>query len=186
MKVPDKISFSSDSNNDNRSSWTGEKFNMNVPERILVAGQHQHVGTKAPPPEIAFDNSLLTSESGPEEHPRVATPPRTLTLDRYPFPGVEEYKEQEMEFIPVAKPNGKVNMNDSNVQNSDLSMLIGEEKGLTPKEEVIHLRRQMANINMRVMALELENIGRVQREKFVVGFGIAYILLKVIIWMNRD
>lgn len=44
MKVPDKISFNTDLNGDKRNSWIGDNLNMNVPERILVAGQHQHVG----------------------------------------------------------------------------------------------------------------------------------------------
>lgn len=44
MKVPDKISFNSDLNGDNRMSWAKDTFDMNVPERILVAGQHQHIG----------------------------------------------------------------------------------------------------------------------------------------------
>lgn len=44
MTVPDKISFNSDMNGDNRISWHKDTFDMNVPERILVAGQHQHIG----------------------------------------------------------------------------------------------------------------------------------------------
>lgn len=43
MKVPDKISFSNDLNGDKPKLWNND-FSMNVPERILVAGQHQHVG----------------------------------------------------------------------------------------------------------------------------------------------
>lgn len=48
MKVPDKISFnSSDMNGINQSAtppWTKDNINMQVPERILVMGQHQHIG----------------------------------------------------------------------------------------------------------------------------------------------
>lgn len=45
MKVPDKISFNPDTNGENRMSWAAkDTFNMNVPERILVAGQQQHIG----------------------------------------------------------------------------------------------------------------------------------------------
>lgn len=43
MKVPEKISFN-DRNGDIRNSWVRDNFNMQVPERILVAGQDQHVG----------------------------------------------------------------------------------------------------------------------------------------------
>lgn len=62
----------------------------------------------------------------------------------------------------------------------------GAGDGLTPADEILHLRRQMAKMNRRVMALELDNLNRLQKEKFMVGFGVAYFLFKVIIWMNRD
>lgn len=196
MKVPDRISFSTEMNGDRTGSWTRDSLNMNVPERILVAGQHQHVGTRAPPREIVFDNSILTSDPYPYDLPRVATPPRTLTLDKYPFPGVEDYEDPEVENerLPVAKKQPlKFHMNDVSFQvnssqlNDTGSHLYGASgEGLTPAEEVLHLRRQMAKLNRRIMALELETMSRLQKEKIVVGFGIAYFLLKVIIWMNRD
>lgn len=44
MKVPDKISFNTDMNGVH--NWQRDNINMQVPERILVAGQHQHVGKK--------------------------------------------------------------------------------------------------------------------------------------------
>lgn len=149
------------------------------------------LGTRAPPREIVFDNSLLPSEPYPTDLPRVATPPRTLTLDKYPFPGVENYEdEQEVEQNIPFKSNAKVHMNDTSIQISNYREstppIGGNNEGLTPAEEVLHLRRQLAKLNRRVMALELENLNRLQKEKFVVGFGIAYFLLKVIIWMNRD
>jgi len=195
MKVPDKISFNNEMNGGVRNSWVRDNFDMQVPERILVMGQDQHVGTRAPPREIVFDNSILASDPYPPNLPRVATPPRTLTLDKYPFPGMEQdYQEyNSVDHLPVVRPKARVqlNLNDSvySMSNSfreSTPPLGGGGEGLTPAEEVIHLRRQLAKINRRVMALELETINRTQKEKFVVGFGIAYFLLKVIIWMNRD
>lgn len=134
---------------------------------------------------------MLPSEPYSTDLPRVATPPRTLTLDKYPFPGVENYEEhQEVEQTVLFKPNAKVHVNDTNIQISnpyrEFTPPIEGNEGLTPAEEVLHLRRQLAKLNRRVMALELENLNRLQKEKFVVGFGIAYFLLKVIIWMNKD
>ena len=119
----------------------------------------------------------------------MATPPRTLTLDKYPFPTLEEMDDPELEQIPVIKPKKKPAFDDS-----DLSLSVrestppigGSGDRLTPAEEILHLRRQMAKLNRRVMALELENLGRLQKEKFLLGFGVAYLLLKVIVWMNRD
>jgi len=60
MTVPEKISFSNDMNGDVRNAWVQDNFNMQVPERILVMGQDKHIGTRAPPREIAFDNSLIS------------------------------------------------------------------------------------------------------------------------------
>lgn len=42
MKVPNKISFNTDING-TVPPWS-ENINMQVPDRILVAGQHQHIG----------------------------------------------------------------------------------------------------------------------------------------------
>jgi hypothetical protein len=170
MKVPDKISFSTDMNGTNPSAWTRDNINMQVPERILVVGQHQHV----------------------EPYPgdvRVATPPRTLTLDKYPFPTLEEMDDPEVEQIPVIKLKKKQTFDDSELNltvRESTPPIGGSGDRLTAAEEVLHLRRQMAKLNRRVMALELENLSRLQKEKFLVGFGVAYMLLKVIIWMNRE
>ncbi|KAH1024425.1 hypothetical protein HUJ05_003910 [Dendroctonus ponderosae] len=188
MKVPQKISFN-DRNGDIRNSWIRDDFNMQVPERILVMGQDQHVGTRAPPREIVFDNSLLASgEQYDTTLPRVATPPRTLTLDKYPYPGIEEGKcDPDIDdHLPVVRPKAKVqlNLNESvysmtNSYKEATPPLGGGGESLTPAEEVVHLRRQLAKLNRRVMTLELETINRLQKEKIVVGFGIAYFLLKL-------
>lgn len=44
MKVPDKISFNTDLNGGTQPGWNRDNINMQVPERILVVGQHQHIG----------------------------------------------------------------------------------------------------------------------------------------------
>lgn len=146
------------------------------------------VGTRAPPREIDFDNSLLPTEPFACD-PRVATPPRQLTLDKYPFPLVDDFEEKKEDRLPVAtKPNVKFNLNDStelSISRRESTPPIGAD-GLTPAEEVHHLRRQMAKMNRRVMALELENLSRLQKEKVMYGLGIAYFLLKAIFWLNRN
>lgn len=150
-------------------------------------------GTRAPPREIVYDNSILSTEPYPTDLPRVATPPRTLTLDKYPFPGIDEFlhNEPQGDSIPVIKTNVKAHMNNSNdpFSNSFLETApsiggVGERP--TPAEEIRHLRRQLASLNKKVMAMEVDNLNRLQREKFLLGFGITYFLLKMIIWMNRN
>lgn len=141
------------------------------------------LGTRAPPREIVFDNSLFQTDPFPTD-PRVATPPRTLTLDKYPFPGIDEFEEPPQEDVPSTKHN--LAKEDNRVIVRESSPPIGAGEGLTPAEEVQHLRRQMAKLNRRVMALELENLSRLQRDKVLYGLGIAYFLLKAIVWLNRN
>lgn len=66
------------------------------------------LGTRAPPREIILDNEMLPTEP---ESVRVHTPPRVITLDKYPFPMVDD-KEDNMQkdMIPVVKPRAKFNM----------------------------------------------------------------------------
>ncbi|KAF5269230.1 hypothetical protein FQR65_LT02531 [Abscondita terminalis] len=194
MKVPSKISFNQDvSNGVTPTHWTNvnETFNMHVPERILVVGQEQHIGTRAPPREIVYDNSILPKDPYPGDV-RVATPPRTLTLDKYQFPGVNEQSDHELdtESYPLEKTKTQSLTNFSkeplNIHNESIPPLNISGEPLSGSEEILHLRRQLAKLNRRVMALELENSNRLQKEKILYGIGIGYFLLKTIIWLNRS
>lgn len=57
---------------------------------------------------------------------------------------------------------------------------------ITPSEEVTHLRRQVSRLNRRVLAVEVDNLQRQQREKVVYCIGLAYFLIKAIMWLNRN
>lgn len=57
---------------------------------------------------------------------------------------------------------------------------------ITPSEEVTHLRRQVVRLNRRVLAVEIDNLQRQQREKVVYCIGLAYFLIKAIMWINRN
>ena len=59
-------------------------------------------------------------------------------------------------------------------------------ENITPSEELVHLRRQVAKMNRRVLAIEIENIQRNQRDKVVYAVGLAYFLLKAFMWLNRN
>lgn len=106
---------------------------------------------------------------------------------------MDEFVEEEPQddFIPVIKSNVKAHMNDSNYQLSNsfldsTTAIGGNGERPTPAEEIRHLRRQLANLNKKVVAIEIENLNRLQREKFLFGFGIAYFLLKMMLWMNKN
>lgn len=119
----------------------------------------------------------------------MATPPRQLTLDKYPFPGVNDHDEEYDKKEVAIKHVSKRNLNDSSLQmtHCESPPPVGfASEGLTTSEEVQHLRRQMAKLNRRVMALELEHLNRLQKEKILYGLGFAYFLLKAIFWLNRN
>lgn len=63
--------------------------------------------------------------------------------------------------------------------------MLGPE-GMSPSEELQHLRRQVHKINRRMLTIELDNIQRQQREKIVYCVGLAYFFMKALLWMNRN
>lgn len=63
---------------------------------------------------------------------------------------------------------------------------MGNGEGLSTSEELVHLRRQIVKLNRRVMAIEAEQLQRQQKEKIAYAISIAYLLFKVIAWLNRS
>lgn len=55
----------------------------------------------------------------------------------------------------------------------------------TQSEEVLHLRRQVSKLNRRVLAIEIDNLQRQQREKVIYCVGLAYFFIKAIMWLNK-
>ncbi|XP_072935892.1 transport and Golgi organization protein 11 isoform X2 [Epargyreus clarus] len=181
--------------------YANEKFDMKVPERILVVGQDQHIGTKATPREIQLDNAVLPTDPGMI---RVSTPPRVITLDQHYFPSADDF--------PMGAPNSPPRnvrtirsqgdgarsttprpdrFNDSTMTESRLVLRdptppMSNGEGLSTSEELVHLRRQIVKLNRRVMAIEAEQLQRQQKEKIAYALSIAYLLFKVIAWLNRS
>lgn len=81
-------------------------------------------------------------------------------------------------------------LNQQQHNNLDASMLTHREGTpmgeLTPHEEILYLRRQLAKLNRRVLNIEINNEQRTQREKIVYCLGLAYFVLKTIFWLNRN
>ncbi|XP_041973990.1 transport and Golgi organization protein 11 [Aricia agestis] len=208
MTVPQRIKATGDFDDESTPNgmvtgwdYANEKFDMKVPERILVVGQDQHLGTKATPREIQLDNAVLPTDPGMI---RVSTPPRIITLDQHYFPSADDF--------PLGTPNsppkhvrptrsqgdgarsalpGIDHFNDSTMTESrlvlrDPSPPMGNGEGLSTAEEMVHLRRQIVKLNRRVMAIEAEQLQRQQKEKIAYAISIAYILFKVIAWLNRS
>ncbi|KAG4077714.1 hypothetical protein HA402_004173 [Bradysia odoriphaga] len=175
-----------------------DKIDMTVPDRIVVMGQDQHLGTRSAPREIVLDNSILPPDPS---HVRVSTPPRVITLSEHHFPSAsdepqfspadEMKRDHEVQSpssddhrLKLAKPRFN---NDFLNQSREATPPLGPSgEQLSPSEEVMHLRRQVAKLNRRVLAVEVDNIQRQQREKIVYCIGLAYFLMKAIVWLNRN
>lgn len=210
MTVPQRIKATGDILDDENTpngmsggwDYANEKFDMKVPERILVVGQDQHIGTKAPPREIQLDNAVLPTDPGMI---RVSTPPRVITLDQHYFPSADDFP---VGGAPASPPrNARVyrsqgdgaraitprpdNFNESTMTESRLVLRdptppMGNGEGLSTSEELMHLRRQIVKLNRRVMSIEADQLQRQQKEKIAYAIGIAYLLFKVISWLNRN
>ncbi|KAK2580530.1 hypothetical protein KPH14_006261 [Odynerus spinipes] len=196
MRVPKSIRVSGDYTDDDISSINGsawnqtnsmEKLEMHVPDRILVVGQEQHIGTKAPPREIILENAVMPPESGII---RVQTPPRILTLDDHYFPAVDE-EDPVLHGPEVKEPSRTRPQFNTETQivkraREQTPSYSVADVSLPPSDELQHLRRQVGKLNRRVMALELEMLQRQQRDKILYALTLAYCILKTISWLNRN
>ncbi|XP_033252875.1 transport and Golgi organization protein 11-like isoform X2 [Drosophila miranda] len=86
-----------------------------------------------------------------------------------------------------ASKRSQLNQQQQQHNNLNASMLAQREGTpmgeLTPYEEILYLRRQLAKLNRRVLNIEINNM---QREKIVYCLGLAYFVLKTIFWLNRN
>ncbi|KAF4521481.1 hypothetical protein B566_EDAN001778 [Ephemera danica] len=178
-----------------------ESFDMRVPDRILVAGQNKHIGTNAPPRELQLENAMMPPDPG---FVRIQTPPRVISLDRYTIPtATDEFSDNEElpDYKPlppvIATRNGPMVLDGSGDFNkSTLNMSMREstppgdmslsQLNLSPAEEVMMLRRQVIKLNRRVFAIENEVVQQQQREKVLLAIGLAYFLVKSVIWLARS
>lgn len=193
MRVPKSIRVNGSYTNEdmsgtNGSSWNQipvEKIEMHVPDRILVVGQEQHIGTKAPPREITLENAVLLPEP---EIVRIQTPPRMLTLDNHYFPAVDEedpnlYSSSGKE-ISHLKPHGQYCTEQAIVRHAreQTPSFNVHDSSLPLSDEVQHLRRQVGKLNRRIMAIEQEMSQYQQKEKVLWFIMLAQILFKTLSW----
>jgi len=207
------------------SSWSNvaSAKMMQVPDRILLAGNNAHVAARSTPRELQLENSVMPTSP---EHVRVYTPPRSIRLDdNSAFPAVpldggggggdlsdDDILEQSyngggtgagaghrMPAATAAAPNfvrtgssGTGQLSSSlGKENSFMAMASGQEmpqqqQNLTTFEELQLVRRQIAKLNHRLMAVELENQQQQQREMIFTVLVTAYFFGKFIFWVNRN
>ncbi|XP_076182655.1 transport and golgi organization 11 isoform X2 [Ptiloglossa arizonensis] len=196
MRVPKSIRLSDDFPDEevagiNGSTWNqmdaAEKFEMHVPDRILVVGQEQHIGTKAPPREITLENATLPSDP---DIVRVQTPPRILTLDDHYFPTADEeelnsYSTENKDSGPSSKSHGSYETQIVRNAREQTPLFSALDVSLPPSEEIQHLRRQVAKLNRRVMAIELDMLQCQRNDKILYALTLTYLILKAFSWLTR-
>lgn len=192
MKVPKRIRVTGENEDDPTVNWAryngvNEKLQMSVPDRIVVAGGEQHIGTRGVPREVELEKSIM-----PQPDPslyRVQTPPRSITLDNYNYPtAVEDLSptEDKESTTPASAPPVLPHSSNSYIHPGRDTATPGLTTDLSPSEEVSLLRRQVGRLNRRVMALELDTQQRAHREMIMYTLGVAYFLIKALFWINRN
>ncbi|XP_066973546.1 transport and Golgi organization protein 11 isoform X7 [Macrobrachium rosenbergii] len=204
MKVPKRIRVTGENEDDPTVNWArynghSEKLEMNVPDRIVVAGMvslpeklvvaggEQHIGTRGIPREVELEKSIM-----PQPDPalyRVQTPPRSITLDSYTYPSAAEDlspSDEKEGSTPALAPTVLPHNCNTYISTGRDTGTPGLTTDLSPSEEVSLLRRQVGRLNRRVMALELDTQQRAHREMIMYTLGVAYFLIKAILWINRN
>nr|CAG4651100.1 EOG090X08OG [Simocephalus serrulatus]SVE94325.1 EOG090X08OG [Simocephalus serrulatus] len=196
MQVPKRIRVLGGSDDEDKvgqgsfssrySTNTDSKYDMKVPERILVVGQDQHVGMKAPPHELVLENSILSMNSYPSV--RVRTPPRSITVDAVGDNNEQEQYESDEEVQTDSDLNSQEMVLVADKNNSSM---ISEPPQLTLSasqltEEVFVLRQQIGRLHRRMAGFEREQQQRQQRDALVVSIGAVYLVWKVLLWLTRS
>ena len=188
------------------------RLDMQVPDRILLAGGDQHIASRSTPRELQLDNAIFPPTM---EQVRVTTPPRSIRLDSFSYPSATDdetnstatMEEPRSLGSPVKQPyagggggigggagsryrtpikadsNQELNLRDS----TSLALLSSDsQEHLTPHQEIQMVRRQMAKMNHRLMAVELENQQQQQREMLLTVLVSIYFIGKVVMFVNRS
>jgi len=186
----------------------GHMYGMQVPDRILLNGNDQHLPSKSVAREMQLEQSVLPPTP---EHVRVQTPPRNIHLDEVNFPSARDQPycvapspptgSIKLEDVAYPSADEGIQTPDHNVKakqrsitvaksssfEHDLSLRAGEStESLSVYEEVQMMRRQIAKLNHRVMAVELENQQAQQREMVLTVLCSAYFLVKAMVWLNKS
>lgn len=188
MQVPDSIPVMNGNAefNTRRSAGWGNReeeemrrHDMNVPERILLAGGGAHIGAKPEIRGLNFDDNIPRGNF--QEAVGLQTPPRVLTLDEQ-FPSLErdESVEREENAQITHMPNGQVAVREqlTPVSMSD-SMLMSEEESTL-------LRNQLLKISRRLTKLEKQQEVQSSREKLLYTAAFGYLVLKFCYWFFRS
>ncbi|XP_057273068.1 mitochondrial fission factor isoform X9 [Pezoporus wallicus] len=191
MRVPEKLKVApqnADLEKSDEEGFPNASVTMQVPERIVVAGNSEDIPFSRPP-----DLDLL--QSTPFKPLALKTPPRVISLSDRPLdfldlekplqqtPQNEEIravgrlKRERSMSENATRQNGQLARNDSISGLSSFdTMLEGTPDDMTVVDAA-SLRRQIIKLNRRLQLLEEENKERAKREMIMYSITVAFCLL---------
>jgi len=182
MRVPHKLGRGDDDEENPFTRYDAPQP-MTVPDRILVAGQDQHIGMRENL-ELNLDMHGVHEPPTPLE---LSTPPRTLTLDENMFPSLDEtpYKEAPSANVTTL-PNGYQTprrQSGPHYTRSQPDLIATPGDGLLLNDgdldDVAILRRQVAKLTRHVLHIEDDNRRRSQREVIFYPVVLGYLIFQV-------
>ncbi|XP_054838774.1 mitochondrial fission factor isoform X5 [Eublepharis macularius] len=200
MRVPEKLKVAPPNADLEQSVIEGGLPNasvtMQVPERIVVAGNSEDIPLSRPP-----DLDLL--QSTPFKPLSLKTPPRVISLSERPLdfldlerapsqtPQNEEVrsvgrlKRERSMSENATRQNGQLVRNESiyGLSNVDTTFE-GTPEDMTVVDAA-SLRRQIIKLNRRLQLLEEENKERAKREMIMYSITVAFWLLNSWLWFRR-
>lgn len=190
MKVPDRILVAG---GEQHIAAKSTPFEMQVEDRILPPTR-DHVRVNTPPRSIKLNDLPNTRSENDdndddEEDDAIYLQPISERISR---PSSQNTPKREF---------GKAMPRSSSVESGSfaygrpssdpsLSMMEtihgGNSHNMNPWEEIQLVRRQIAKLNHRLMAVELENQQQQQREMILTALVTCYFIGKFFVWLNRS
>ncbi|XP_033895183.1 mitochondrial fission factor-like isoform X4 [Acipenser ruthenus] len=204
MRIPEKLKIAS-SGGEARQGGSGDAHfpnaMMQVPERIVVSGDHEDGQYSRP-------RDLDLIQSTPLESLALKTPPRVLTLTERPLdfldlersmtqtPQNEEacieevrtqgnVKKERCMSENAVRQNGQMVRNDSISGLSTLDSTLEGTSDDLPVVDATSLRRQIIKLNRRLQLLEEDNKERGKREMVMYSITVAFWLINSWMWFRR-
>ncbi|KAG8445487.1 hypothetical protein GDO86_010309 [Hymenochirus boettgeri] len=199
MRVPEKLKVAPSNSEQNPQTQHDIEIPgviMQVPERILVAGQSEETPFSKPP-------DLNIAPGGSFEILALKTPPRVLTLSERPLdfldlerplastPQSEEMRSSGLQKRDRLVSDSVLRQNGQLVRHDSMSAMSALDSTLdvTPDDlsliDAASLRRQIIKLNRRLLLLEEENKERVKHEMTMYSIIIIFGLLNSWFWFRR-
>ncbi|KAM6259685.1 mitochondrial fission factor isoform X8 [Aptenodytes patagonicus] len=199
MRVPEKLKVApqnADLEKGIQEGFPNASVTMQVPERIVVAGNSEDIPFSRPP-----DLDLL--QSTPFKPLALKTPPRVISLSDRPldFLDLEKPPQQTPQSEEVrsvgrlkrersmsenaTRQNGQLARNDSIYGLSNLDTTLEGTPDDMTVVDAASLRRQIIKLNRRLQLLEEENKERAKREMIMYSITVAFWLLNSWLWFRR-